>query len=102
MWFSLPNTNWWILLPRPNIKTRWKNTGRPAAQATEIDRLFPPPVKKRVCLPDRYAINPANGRRVPIWIADYVLASYGTGIVMAVPAHDARDFEFASKYGLCP
>ncbi len=47
-----------------------------------------------------YAINPVNGERVPIWIADYVLMSYGTGAIMAVPAHDQRDFEFARKYGL--
>ena len=47
-----------------------------------------------------YAINPANGEKVPIWIADYVLASYGTGAIMAVPAHDERDFEFAQKFGL--
>ncbi|MCA9353712.1 class I tRNA ligase family protein [Candidatus Nomurabacteria bacterium] len=46
------------------------------------------------------AINPANGEEVPVWIADYVLAGYGTGAVMAVPAHDERDFEFAKKYGL--
>lgn len=47
-----------------------------------------------------YAINPVNGQRVPIWIADYVLMSYGTGAIMAVPAHDQRDFEFARKYDL--
>lgn len=47
-----------------------------------------------------YAINPATGERVPIWVADYVLMGYGTGAVMAVPAHDPRDFEFAQKYGL--
>jgi leucyl-tRNA synthetase len=47
-----------------------------------------------------YAINPVNGERVPIWIADYVLMSYGTGAIMAVPAHDERDFAFARKYGL--
>ncbi len=47
-----------------------------------------------------YAINPANGERLPIWIADYVLVTYGTGAVMAVPAHDQRDFEFAAKYDL--
>ncbi|MBG9366888.1 leucine--tRNA ligase [Streptococcus sp. NLN64] len=47
-----------------------------------------------------YAINPANGKEIPIWIADYVLASYGTGAVMAVPAHDARDWEFAKVYDL--
>lgn len=47
-----------------------------------------------------YAINPVNGREIPIWISDYVLVSYGTGAIMAVPAHDARDFEFATKFGL--
>ena len=47
-----------------------------------------------------YAINPANDRKIPIWIADYVLISYGTGAIMAVPAHDIRDHEFATKYGL--
>jgi leucyl-tRNA synthetase len=47
-----------------------------------------------------YALNPVNGKRIPIWIADYVLASYGTGAIMAVPAHDTRDFEFATKFDL--
>jgi len=47
-----------------------------------------------------YAINPVNGKKIPIWISDYVLASYGTGSIMAVPAHDQRDYEFASKFEL--
>ncbi|WP_077327634.1 leucine--tRNA ligase [Virgibacillus siamensis] len=47
-----------------------------------------------------YAINPVNGQKVPIWIADYVLMSYGTGAIMAVPAHDERDYEFATKFDL--
>ncbi|KIU21903.1 leucine--tRNA ligase [Weissella cibaria] len=47
-----------------------------------------------------YAINPMNGEELPIWIGDYVLASYGTGAIMAVPAHDTRDYEFAKKYDL--
>jgi len=47
-----------------------------------------------------YAVNPVNGARIPIWIADYVLMSYGTGAIMGVPAHDERDFAFALKYGL--
>ena len=47
-----------------------------------------------------YAINPVNGKEIPIWISDYVLASYGTGAIMAVPAHDDRDYEFAKKFGI--
>ena len=47
-----------------------------------------------------YAVNPVNGKKIPIWISDYVLATYGTGAIMAVPAHDQRDYEFATKFGL--
>ena len=70
-----------------------------AARATEIDRLSTTREKTGV-FTGSYAVNPINGRVVPIWIADYVLATYGTGAVMAVPAHDERDFAFAEKYGL--
>jgi leucyl-tRNA synthetase len=48
----------------------------------------------------RFALNPYNGERVPIWVANYILADYGTGAIMSVPGHDERDFEFATKYGL--
>ena len=48
----------------------------------------------------RFALNPYNGQRVPIWVANYILADYGTGAIMSVPGHDERDFEFATKYGL--
>jgi leucyl-tRNA synthetase len=47
-----------------------------------------------------YAVNPVNGKEIPIWISDYVLISYGTGAIMSVPAHDERDYEFAKKFGL--
>ena len=47
-----------------------------------------------------FAVNPYNGERVPIWVANYILADYGTGAIMSVPGHDERDFEFATKYGL--
>ena len=47
-----------------------------------------------------YAINPVNGKKIPIWISDYVLSTYGTGCIMAVPAHDQRDYEFATKFGI--
>ena len=49
-----------------------------------------------------FAINPYNGERVPIWVANYILMDYGTGAIMSVPGHDERDFEFATKYGDCP
>ena len=48
----------------------------------------------------RTVINPVNGEQIPMWVADYVLMEYGTGAIMAVPAHDERDFEFATQFGL--
>jgi leucyl-tRNA synthetase len=66
---------------------------------SEIDRTST--TKEKTGVPTgAYAINPVNGDRVPIWIADYVLGTYGTGCVMAVPGHDERDFEFAKKFSL--
>ncbi|MBN1559904.1 leucine--tRNA ligase [candidate division KSB1 bacterium] len=65
----------------------------------EIDRLSTEREKTGV-FTGSYCINPVNGEEIPIWIADYVLATYGTGAVMAVPAHDQRDFEFCRKYNL--
>ena len=56
--------------------------------------------EKTGCFTGAYAINPANGKKLPIWIADYVLSSYGTGAIMAVPAHDERDYDFAKKYNI--
>ena len=70
-----------------------------AATATEIERLSDDREKSGV-FTGAYAINPVNSRRIPIWIADYVMISYGTGAIMAVPAHDQRDFEFATAHGL--
>ena len=52
------------------------------------------------CFTGRYVINPLSGQKVPVWIANYVLIEYGTGAIMAVPAHDERDFEFAAKYNI--
>lgn len=69
------------------------------AKTSEIDRLSSTREKSGVFI-GAYAINPINNERVPIWIADYVLYSYGTGAVMGVPSHDERDFAFATKYSL--
>ena len=66
---------------------------------TEIDRMATDREKSGVFL-ERYAVNPANGQRIPIYAADYVLADYGTGAIMAVPAQDQRDYDFAMKYDL--
>ena len=57
-------------------------------------------IEKHGVATGRFAVNPYNGQRVPIWVANYILADYGTGAIMSVPAHDERDFEFATKYGL--
>jgi leucyl-tRNA synthetase len=70
-----------------------------AGRRSEIERLSTERDKEGVFL-GAHAINPVNGERIPIWAADYVLTEYGTGAIMAVPAHDQRDFEFARKYGL--
>jgi leucyl-tRNA synthetase len=70
-----------------------------AARQSDIEREAVDKEKTGV-FTGAYAINPVNDERIPIWIADYVLMSYGTGAIMAVPAHDERDFAFARKYGL--
>ncbi|MDP3726266.1 MAG: class I tRNA ligase family protein [bacterium] len=71
-----------------------------AAQKSAMERTALGKEKTGVELKGVKAINPANGEEIPVWIADYVLAHYGTGAIMAVPAHDERDFEFAKKYNI--
>ena len=70
------------------------------AQKSEVDRTELNKTKSGVKLEGVYAINPVNGKEVPIVLGDFVLAGYGTGAVMAVPSHDQRDFEYAQKYNL--
>ena len=70
-----------------------------AARKSEIERMNETREKTGV-FTGGYAINPVNGEKIPIWVADYVLSGYGTGAIMAVPAHDERDFEFAEKFGI--
>ncbi|MCD6475057.1 MAG: leucine--tRNA ligase [Anaerolineaceae bacterium] len=70
-----------------------------ASRQTEIQRQAVGKEKTGV-FTGAYAVNPVNGEEIPIWIADYVLTTYGTGAIMGVPAHDQRDFEFARKFGL--
>ncbi|MBR2240301.1 MAG: leucine--tRNA ligase [Clostridia bacterium] len=71
-----------------------------AAKKSDIDRTELNKTKNGVKLEGIFAINPVNGKEVPIFLGDFVLASYGTGAVMAVPSHDQRDFEYAQKYNL--
>ncbi|MHB1163827.1 MAG: leucine--tRNA ligase [Candidatus Nanopelagicales bacterium] len=66
---------------------------------SDVDRMDSARAKSGVFL-HRYAVNPVNGERIPIWAADYVLSDYGTGAIMAVPAHDQRDLDFARAFGL--
>jgi leucyl-tRNA synthetase len=107
-----PDTLWgatfMVLAPEhPLVETLTRDDLRPevdayvarAARATEIERLSVDKEKTGVFI-GAYAINPVNQERIPIWIADYVLMGYGTGAIMAVPAHDERDFAFAQKYHL--
>lgn len=70
-----------------------------AARKSEIERMNDSREKTGV-FTGSHAVNPVTGERIPIWVADYVLAGYGTGAIMAVPAHDERDFAFAEKFGL--
>ena len=84
---------------KPECRAAVEEYRKNAAKTTEIDRLASNREKTGV-LTGAYAINPVNGREVPILVADYVLASYGTGAVMGVAAHDERDYVFAKKLGL--
>ena len=70
------------------------------AKKSDIDRTELNKDKNGVVLDGIYAINPVNGKEVPVYLGDFVLATYGTGAVMAVPSHDQRDFEFATKYNI--
>lgn len=86
-------------LTKPEYKAVVEKYVEQTAHLTEIDRQST--TKEKSGAPTgSFAINPVNGERVPIWIGDYVLLTYGTGCVMAVPGHDERDFEFAKKFGL--
>ncbi|HKF86242.1 MAG TPA: leucine--tRNA ligase [Candidatus Limnocylindrales bacterium] len=86
-------------LTAPDRKADVEAYVRATEEKTEVDRLSTDREKTGVPI-GADAINPINGARIPIFVADYVLGSYGTGAIMAVPAHDERDFAFATKYGL--
>jgi leucyl-tRNA synthetase len=83
----------------PEAKKRFLEYVERVHKISEIDRQDHTRKKTGVFL-ERWAINPANGERIPVWAADYVLADYGTGAIMAVPAHDQRDLDFALTFDL--
>ncbi|QNE21670.1 leucine--tRNA ligase [Kribbella qitaiheensis] len=86
-------------LVTPDQRTAFDEYLRAVKASTEIERLSTDREKTGVFL-GSYATNPVTGERIPIWAADYVLADYGTGAIMAVPGQDSRDWEFAEKFGL--
>jgi len=105
---TLYGATFMVLAPEHSLVPKLTQPGRKAevdayvtaaGRATEIERMSTERPKTGV-FTGSFAINPVNGERIPIWIADYVLAGYGTGAIMAVPAHDERDFEFAQKFEL--
>ncbi len=87
------------LITTPEQKEAVKAYQLEAAKKSDLDRTDLNKEKTGV-FTGAYAINPVNGREIPIWISDYVLSTYGTGAIMAVPAHDTRDYEFAKKFHL--
>ncbi len=87
------------MITTPQCKQAVEEYKEMAKKQTEIERMSTVREKTGV-FTGSYAVHPITGDKVPVWVADYVLAGYGTGCVMAVPAHDERDFEFAQKYGL--
>ena len=86
---------------------RWLPNSRRAELKAQVKQMIdaraakgPGDVEKEGLFTGSYAINPFSGEKVPIWIGNFVLMGYGTGAIMAVPAHDQRDFEFCKQYGI--
>ena len=87
------------ILTTPEFKQAVKEYKKVAAAKSDLERTELNKEKTGVFI-GAYAINPVNNKEIPIWISDYVLSTYGTGAIMAVPAHDERDYEFARKFGI--
>lgn len=109
---TLYGVSYVVLAPEHPLLKNWLKSGiitnadavadyqREAAKKSDFERAELAKNKTGVCLQGVEAVNPVNGNKIPIYTSDYVLVTYGTGAVMAVPAHDSRDFEFAVKFGL--
>ena len=106
---TLFGATYMVLSPEHELIKKWmpllQNAGavqdyqRTAASKSDLERTELNKEKTGVCLDGVKGVNPVNGREIPIFISDYVLSTYGTGAIMAVPAHDERDWEFAKKFG---
>lgn len=107
---TLFGATYMVMAPEHALVDKWKDKIRnfneveeyrvAAAKKSDFERTEMAKEKTGVRLDGVEAINPVNGKNIPIFISDYVLATYGTGAIMAVPAHDTRDWEFAKKFGL--
>ena len=105
---TLFGATYMVLAPEHPLVAEITTAGQRAAVAAYVEQAARRSERTRMAEADdktgvatgAFALNPANGERIPVWIADYVLASYGTGAIMAVPAHDERDWAFARKFGL--
>jgi leucyl-tRNA synthetase len=87
-------------LTKPEQRAAVEAYRKATAGKSDVDRMSDAAKEKTGVFTGSFAVNPVNGAKVPVWIADYVLMGYGTGAIMAVPAHDERDWEFAQKYAL--
>ena len=108
---TLFGATYMVLSPEHELVKNWLESGKlnnadevkayqkAAASKSDLERTELNKEKTGVCLDGVRGINPVNGKEIPIFISDYVLATYGTGAIMAVPAHDDRDWEFAKKFG---
>ena len=106
---TLFGATYMVLSPEHELIKKWmpllansaqiQDYQRAAASKSDLERTELNKEKTGVCLDGVRAVNPVNGREIPIFISDYVLSTYGTGAIMAVPAHDDRDWEFAKKFG---
>ena len=107
---TLFGATYMVIAPEHALIEKWKdkltnyadiiNYKKEAARKSDFERTELAKDKTGVRLEGVEAINPVNGKKIPIFVSDYVLATYGTGAIMAVPAHDTRDWEFAKKFGL--
>ncbi len=108
---TLFGATYMVLSPEHELVKNWLESGKlknadqvvayqkEAASKSDLERTELNKEKTGVCLDGVKGVNPVNGKEIPIFISDYVLATYGTGAIMAVPAHDDRDWEFAKKFG---